>query len=169
MTIPAISSRSVSPWPCCSPEVLLRIASTRATRAFGEKGFVTYSSTPSSKPCSSSCSSLFAVSMMIGTWEVLRISRVAWYPSMRGIITSMMMQATSPSFWKASTASLPSAASATVYPAFVRKSRISFLILASSSTTRIFPFAITSPTSLLFLYLTTFSGFVWANLAPNLA
>ena len=51
------------------PLVRRKIASTRATRIFGLNGFEMYSSTPSSKPSSSSLSSLFAVSMMIGTCE----------------------------------------------------------------------------------------------------
>ena len=44
-----------------------------ATKIFGENGFEMYSSTPSSNPLSSSCSSLFAVSIIIGTLENSRI------------------------------------------------------------------------------------------------
>ena len=122
--------------------LLRRMASTLATRIFGLKGFVIYSSTPRSKPCSSSFSSLLAVSIIIGTLEYCLISRHTCQPSIFGIITSRMISAISFTSKNLSTASSPSPASITVNPFFVKKSFTSFLILLSSSTTKIFKLSI---------------------------
>ena len=96
-----------------------------------------YSSTPSLKPCSSSCSSPLAVSMRIGTWEYFRIVFSTSQPSIFGIITSKRIKAISFCSKKMSIASSPSPASTTWKPLTVRKSFTSFLILGSSSTTNI--------------------------------
>ena len=117
--------------------VLLRMASTRATRILGLKGLDIYSSTPREKPWSSSRSSLLAVSMITGTWEYLRMVLRTSQPSIFGIITSRSTRAMSFCAKNTSTASSPSPASMTANPLLVRKSFTSFLILASSSTTNI--------------------------------
>ena len=81
--------------PPSVPSVLRRIAFTLATRIFGLNGLEIYSSTPSSKPWSSSLSSERAVSMMIGTLEDSLISRHTCHPSIFGIMTSRMIRAMS--------------------------------------------------------------------------
>ena len=118
--------------------LLLKIASTRATRIFGLNGLEIYSSTPRLKPCSSSRSSLLAVSMMIGTWEYFLIVLQVSQPSIFGIITSRIISAISFCSKNKSTASSPLEASSTENPFTLKKSFTSFLILASSSTTNIF-------------------------------
>ena len=122
--------------------VLLRIASTLATRIFGLNGFDTYSSTPSSKPNNSSASSLFAVSIMIGTFDCFLISLHVSHPSIFGIMTSRIISDISFLEKNISMASSPLAASKTLYPFLCKKSLTSILILLSSSTTRIFKSAI---------------------------
>ena len=115
-----------------------------------------YSSTPRSNPISSSLSSPLAVSIIIGTLEILRISLHTCQPSIFGIITSRIIKAMFLSCRKRSTACSPSAASTTSKSLFTRKSRTSFLIRLSSSTTSIFNLFIVSPPChiLPLLYLT---------------
>ena len=116
-----------------------------------------YSSTPSSKPSNSSLSSLFAVSIIIGTLEIFLISLHASHPSILGIITSKMIRSISLLSTNTSTASSPLDASTTSYCFLTRKSLTSFLILSSSSTTRIFNCFI------IFLHSTLDN---WQNLIP---
>ena len=104
-----------------------------------------YSSAPHSKPCSSSISSPFAVSIIIGTLESFLICLHTSQPSILGIITSRIISAISLFSINVSTASTPSAASITAYPFLVRKSLTSFLILLSSSTTKTFILSICNP------------------------
>ena len=131
--IPAALNTSPPPWV-----PLLKIASILATKIFGLKGFVMYSSTPSSKPRSSSRSSDRAVNIMIGTLEYLRIVLHTSQPSILGIITSKSTRLISFSLKNTSIASSPSPASRTRYPLIVKKSLTSFLILSSSSTINTF-------------------------------
>ena len=63
-------------------------------------------------------------------------------PSILGIITSRIIKDILLSAKNLSIASIPSPASSTSYPAFIRKSLTSFLILLSSSTTKILSLSI---------------------------
>ena len=117
--------------------LLRRMACTLATRILGLNGLDIYSSTPSSNPRSSSFSSPLAVSMIIGTLEYCLISRQVSQPSIFGIITSSITREISLLARNTSTASSPSAASNTLKFCLTRKSRTSFRIRSSSSTTKI--------------------------------
>ena len=86
----------------------------------GEKGLAMYSSAPMWNPVTSSRSLSRAVSIKIGTSDLLRISRQASYPSLRGIITSSMTSTTSSLSSNFSTACWPSAASTTLKPSRTR-------------------------------------------------
>ena len=106
--IPAISSISSS-----SPVVLLKSALTLAVNIFGLKGLEIYSSTPNSNPLSSSCSSLLAVSIRIGTFDNFLTSLQSCHPSIFGIITSIIIRSISLFEPKISSAASPSSASHT--------------------------------------------------------
>ena len=107
----------------------------------GEKGFVTYSSIPDSKPVSKSNSSARAESIIMGRSLFLRISRVTAQPSISGIIMSIIARSIPLSALKMSSASFPSAAQTVSYPEALRKSETSFTILSSSSAISIFFFS----------------------------
>ena len=80
--------------PVLSPRVcdLLRTVFMRAESSFISKGFVIKSSAPSSSPRTLSKTSPFAVSIIIGTLDISRISRQTCHPSFFVIIISRSMR-----------------------------------------------------------------------------